>query len=158
MTVQLIIVSDEELLDIERVPKKYLGAEPRITTLAGIRERAEYYEYWLRRTEKQRLSKPYLDKILRVGEATGQDKWALVDREMKALDQQAKVLKKRLDETVQAQANFHYCPCCGLPTSATPPGQVGPDCAKPGHKFPCRAHRKAGDLALNLELSGRAEL
>jgi rubrerythrin len=142
MTVQSIIVADEELLDIDKVPAKYLGAEPRIRTLEGIRERVEYYEYWLTRTEKQRLSKAYADKVLRVADATGQDRWALVDREMKALDQQAKVLKKRLGETIQAQANFHYCPCCGLPTSATPPGQVGPDCKRHPDKFPCRRGAK----------------
>jgi rubrerythrin len=134
-----VTVSDEELLDIDKVPAKYLSAEPRITTLEGIRERAEYYEYWLTRTEKQRLSKAYAERILNRAEAAGYaDKWAVLDTEMKILDAHAKAFKKKLDETAQAQANFHYCPCCGLPTSATPPGQVGPDCAKPGHKFPCR--------------------
>jgi hypothetical protein len=131
-------VTDAEVLDIEKVPARYRGPEPRMTSLEGIVARGEYYAYWLTRTRKQRFSKAYADKILRVADAIGQDKWAVVDREMKALDQQAKVLKKRLDETVQAQVNFHFCPCCGLPTSVTPPGQVGPECSKHPELFPCR--------------------
>jgi len=132
-------VTDAEVLDIEKVPARYRGPEPRMTTLEGIRERAEYYEYWLTRTRKQRFSKAYADKILSSAEAMhAQDKWAVLDREMKQLDHLTRTLEKRLNETAEAQMNFHYCPCCGQPTTKTPPGQVGPECAVHPERFPCR--------------------
>lgn len=136
-------VSDAEVLDIKNVPPKYRGPAPRMASLQGIRERAEYYEYWLTRTRKQRFSKAYAEKILSSAQAIGaQDKWALLDSEMKALNQQTKVLEKRLTEAIQARANFHHCPCCGQPTSKTPPGQVGPECAGHPEDFPCRRSSK----------------
>jgi len=154
-------VSDAELLDVEKVPAKYRGPEPRMTSVEGILNRGEYYEYWLTRTRKQRFSKAYADKILAYAEAIGaRDKWAVLDREMKRLDRLGRTLEKQLGETVQAHTNFHYCPCCGAPTTKTPPGQVGPECAKHPEIFPCNKHRgrRVGDLALDLELSGRVDL
>ena len=154
-------VTDAEVLDIEKVPARYRGPEPRMTSLEGIVARGEYYAYWLTRTRKQRFSKAYADKILSSAEAMrAQDKWAVLDREMKQLDHLTRTLEKRLNETAEAHVNFHYCPCCGLPTTKTPPGQVGPECAKHPEIFPCNKHRgrRVGDLALDLELSGRLDL
>ena len=136
-------VTDAELLDIEKVPVKYRGPEPRMTSAESILARSEYYEYWLTRTRKQRLSQAYADKILAHAEAIGaQDKWAVLDTEMKQLDRLSRTLEKQLAETVQAHTNFHHCPCCGVPTTKTPPGQVGPECAGHPERFPCRRSSK----------------
>jgi rubrerythrin len=134
----------DDLFDPELIPDKFRGSEPRMTTLAGIEARLEYLRYYLDRTQRQRFSKAYTEKVRSDAESTGAaDPWKEVADEMRFLDGRIGILRKQIREAEQAHENYHICPCCGLPTTVTPPGQVGPECRKHPERFPCRNHNKA---------------